>query len=226
MESRIQTFIKQNNLDNKIIDSLIELINKLLIDNKINNLVLGRIQENISIKELKIIKELKVISPQLSDTDLLLLYNKSISIHQSKIQGNGDFLENDILVNILDTNNIYYKKQVSIDKLGIIIGFNIKSCYHIIDFVIGNNINIGEPITNYTVISCKTTCRERWTQDDWAFNIIPKLYILLTLSNDYPPAARFRENRQRKIITCFPKKKDSRIFKLNFDDLIKILLDI
>ena len=103
MESRIQTFIKQNNLDNKIIDSLIELINKLLIDNKINNLVLGRIQENISIKELKIIKELKVISPQLSDTDLLLLYNKSISIHQSKIQGNGDFLENDILVNILDS---------------------------------------------------------------------------------------------------------------------------
>ena len=139
--------------------------NKLIFDNKY---ILSKIEENKINKRLKIIQELKEISPLLGDNELLKLYNKSISIHQSKIQGNGDFLENDILVKILDKNAISYKKQVTINNSGIIVGFNIKKdkCYHIIDFVIGNNIEIGKSITDYKVISCKTTCRERWTQDD------------------------------------------------------------
>ena len=62
-----------------------------------NQYVLSRMEEN------KLIK----IS-LLSDVELLQLYNKSISIHQ----GNGNFLENDILVGMLDLNNIPYKKQV------------------------------------------------------------------------------------------------------------------
>ena len=127
-----------------------------------NQYVLSRIEENNITKNLKIIQELKQIAPLLNDVELLQLYNKSISIHQSKIQGNGDFLENDILVGVLDKNNIPYKKQVTINKSGIIVGFNEKkgNCYHIIDFVIGENIEVGKPITNYNVVSCKTTCRE------------------------------------------------------------------
>ena len=187
-----------------------------------NQYVVSRIEENKISKNVKIIHELKQIAPLLSDIDLLQLYNKSISIHQSKIQGNGDFLENDILVGVLDKNNISYRKQVTINKAGIIVGFNEKKskCYHIIDFVIGENIEVGKPITNFKVVSCKTTCRERWTQDDWSYTFIPKLYVLLTISDDYPPTARFREDETRKIITCFPKKKDDRIYKLNFEDLI------
>lgn len=187
-----------------------------------NQYVLSRIEENKISKNLKIIQELKQIAPLLSDVDLLQLYNKSISIHQSKIQGNGDFLENDILVGVLDKNNIPYKKQVTINKLGIIVGFNEKKgkCYHIIDFVVGENIEVGKSITNYKVVSCKTTCRERWTQDDWSYTFPPTLYILLTISDDYPPNQRFREDAKRKIITCLPKKKDDRIFKLNFENLI------
>ncbi len=80
-----------------------------------NQYVLSRMEEN------KLIK----IS-LLSDVELLQLYNKSISIHQGKIQGNGNFLENDILVGMLDLNNIPYKKQVIINKSGIIVGFNEK----------------------------------------------------------------------------------------------------
>jgi len=80
-----------------------------------NQYVLSRMEEN------KLIK----IS-LLSDVELLQLYNKSISIHQRKIQGNGNFLENDILVGMLDLNNIPYKKQVIINKSGIIVGFNEK----------------------------------------------------------------------------------------------------
>ena len=185
-----------------------------------NQYVLSRIEENKISKNLKIIQDLKKIA-ELSDVVLLQLYNKSISIHQSKIQGNGDFLENDILVGILDKNNIPYKKQVTINKLGIIVGFNKKGkCYHIIDFVIGENIELGKSITDYKVISCKTTCRERWTQDDWSYTFVPKLYILLTISDDYPTSERFREDTKRKIITCLPKKNDDRLFKLNFENLI------
>jgi len=52
-----------------------------------NQYVLSRIEEN---NKLKIIQELKQIAPFLSDDQLLQAYNKSISIHQSKIQGNGE----------------------------------------------------------------------------------------------------------------------------------------
>ena len=187
-----------------------------------NQYILSRIEENKISKKIKIIKELKQIAPLLSDVELLQLYNKSISIHQSKIQGNGNFLENDILVGVLDKNNIPYKKQVTINKSGIIVGLNKKKgkCYHIIDFVIGKDIEVGKSIRDYKVISCKTTCRERWTQDDWSYTFAPNLYILLTISDDYPPTERFREDTKRKIITCLPKKNDDRLFKLNFENLI------
>ena len=190
--------------------------------------VLSKIEENRVLKNTKIIQELKQIAPALSDDELLQLYTKSISIHQSKIQENGNFLENGILVSILNKGNIPYKKQVTINKSGIIVGFNVKKgkCYHIIDFVIGENIDVGKSIADYKVISCKTTCRERWTQDDWSFTFAPKLYILLTISNDYPTTQRFREDARRKIITCLPKKKDDRLCKLNFENLIDELLQI
>ena len=190
-----------------------------------NEYILSEIQKNKELKTSKIINELKKIVPEINDTVIIELYNKSISIHQSKNQGNGSFLENDILIKFLDENKISYKKQVTIDKSGIIIGFNKKreKCYHVVDFVIGENIEIGKNIVDYIVISCKTTCRERWTQDDWSFTIIPKKYILLTISDDYPNSERFRENEKRKIITCIPKKTDDRIYKLNFEDLFNEL---
>ena len=190
--------------------------------------VLSKIKENKVLKNARIIQELKQIAPMLSGDELLQLYTKSISIHQSKIQENGNFLENDILVSFLDKSNIPYKKQITINKSGIIVGFNVKKgkCYHIIDFVIGENIDVGKSITDYKVISCKTTCRERWTQDDWSYTFAPKLYILLTKSDDYPPAQRFREDARRKIITCLPKKKDDRLCKLNFENLIDELLRV
>ena len=169
----------------------------------------------------KIIEELKLIYP-LTDNILIDLYNKSISMHQSNIQSNGDFLENNIVAKELLAKNIPFRQQVTINKDGLIVGFNEKKskCYHIIDFVIGVNITLDASITEYKVISCKTTCRERWTQDDWTFTYSPSKYILLTISNDYPTSSRFRETDKRKIITCYPKMKDDRKYKLNFENLI------
>ena len=190
-----------------------------------NQYVLSRIEENKRMKNELICQELKQIAPSIGDELLKTIYDKAISIHQCKVQGNGHFLENDILAGMLDENNIHYKKQVTINQSGIIVGFNEKKgkCYHIIDFVIGESIDVGKSITEYKVISCKTTCRERWTQDDWSFSFMPKLYILLTISDDYPPSTRFREDNQRKIITCIPKRKDDRFYKLNFDNVIEEL---
>ena len=187
-----------------------------------NSFILSKIKENNILKETNTINELKKIIPSIDNNTILQLYNTSISIHQNKMQKNGNFLEK-ILIDFLEKNNISYKTQVSINEFGIIIGINEKVCYHIIDFVIGSNIEINKSISNYTVISCKTTCRERWTQDDWTFTLKPKLYILLTISNDYPSSVRFREDTNRKIITCNPKKKDNRKFKLNFENLINEL---
>lgn len=202
------------------------IVEEEIVINEFNNkYVIQKIEENKQIKVKKIIEELKLISP-LQDELLIKLYDKSISIHQSNIQGNGEFLENNIVVLELTKHNIPFKQQVTIGKDGIIVGFNEKKskCYHIIDFVIGNNIEVGKSITEYKVLSCKTTCRERWTQDDWSFTYIPSKYILLTISNDYPSSIRFRETEQRKIITCFPKSKDDRKYKLSFEDLINELI--
>lgn len=90
-----------------------------------NNYVIQKIEENKTNKLKKIIKELKNIY-SLQDDILIQLYNKAISIHQSNIQGNGDFLENDIVVSEFKKNNILFKQQVTINKEGIIVGFNEK----------------------------------------------------------------------------------------------------
>jgi hypothetical protein len=44
----------------------------------------------------------------------------------------------------VDENGVYYKQQVTIDKCGIIVGFNERKRMFILDFVIGENIEIGK----------------------------------------------------------------------------------
>lgn len=172
-------------------------------------------------KVQKVIDELKVIYP-LPDFLLVEMYNKCVSIHQCSNQSNGEFLESTIISELSD-HGVPFKKQVVINKDGVIVGERKSKCYHIVDFVIGDNIEIGKSITEYKVVSCKTTCRERWTQDDWTFTYCPLKYILLTISNDYPSSQRFREDENRKIITCHPKKTDDRKHKLDFQHLIEEL---
>jgi hypothetical protein len=188
-----------------------------------NDFVIHKMASNKKIIEDGIVNELGSITDRSRD-GMLSMYNKCISLHQSRLQGNGKFLE-DIVSEILDRFDVSYKRQITLDKSGVIVGTNIKKrCYHIVDFVIGDCITIGKNISEYIVLSCKTTCRERWTQDQWAFSLCPKLYILLTTSTDYPPSNRFREDDVRKIISCFKKKNDDRIYKLTFDDLVYEIL--
>ena len=176
-----------------------EILNDMYILNEFQNF-----NKN---KKTEIFEELKNIAPNLPEKTLFLIYEKSISIRQKFVQKGGNKLE-DIIEKFILNKKIEYKKQVTINEKGIIIGFNIKNkCFHIVDIVIGNNIEIGNNINNYIVLSCKKTCRERWTQDNWSLEIKPKLFILITISNDYPSSIRFQERKERIIITCNPKKR-------------------
>lgn len=170
------------------------------------------------------IYSLRSLLPNESDEKISQVYKLCISLHQSTKSVNGQWLEK-IIIPLLEKNNISFREQVTIDKNGIIVGFNIKKskCYHVVDFVIGDDINVGKRIEDFKVISCKTTCRERWTQDNWTHKFPPILYLLLTISNDFPNSNRFGENYKRKIISSKEKKKDDRIYKLNYDHLISEL---
>lgn len=186
-----------------------------------NNKIVKRIENKKKDVETNLVTELKKIT-ELDDTTLLQIYHRSISIHQATKQRSGSLLEESVL-NILTSNYIPYQQQVVIDEKGFITN-NRKDCYYIVDIVVGYSIQPGDHISQYIVLSCKTTCRERWKQDEWTLQFTPKKYLLLTLSNDYPPSKRFNENYRRKIITCSPKQRDKRLYKLDFDDLIEEIM--
>ena len=188
-----------------------------------NDILTNSYNEYGSNKQSVAIQRLKRKLPDISDDVLVDVYRECISLHQSRQQGSGNFLEKQ-LCEFLTNNNIPFKSQVSINSDGIIIGFNIKAgAAHVVDIVVGGNIEVNKSITEFDVISCKTTCRERWTQDKWSLVHKPCMFILATLSNDYPPSKRFNECETRKIITSTPKLKDDRTFKLNFNDLLNEL---
>lgn len=69
------------------------------------------------------------------------------------------------------------------------------------------------------MISCKTSCRERWKLDEYLVKYPPKLYILATLNSDYPSSSKFKESNMRKIATAKRKKNDSRKYKLSIEDI-------
>ena len=189
-----------------------------------NQYVRSKIDECEQAKRSILIQSIQTILGEVSEEICMQVYAKSISMHQGHLQGNGQFLEQ-LVATQLEQMNIPHRAQVTIDSSGIICGFQVKKgrCYHILDFVVGQQIEVGKSITEYTVLSCKTTCRERWTQDDWSFTFAPKRYLLLTLSSEYPPSKRFREDLHRKIITCSPKKRDDRRYPLNFEHLMNEL---
>jgi len=181
-------------------------------------------------QEVSIVHKLRDKEPELSaldDETILRLYTNSVSIHQGRMQKSGALLEK-TTADLLRANEIPFREQVTIDKDGIIVGFNTKrkKCYHVLDIVVGDNIDVGRSIGDFIVVSCKTTCRERWTQDNaWSHTFPPILYILLTTSDDYPLPVRFGETACRQIATCLPKMgtRDTRQFKLGFDGLVPLI---
>lgn len=167
----------------------------------------------------KITKNIRKIHAGLNDENCKEIYKLCISAFQSKKANNGKLLEQ-FVESVLCDHHIPFRTQVTIDKQGFTTNM-MNKCHHRLDFVIGdpNEMNIKKLI----VVSCKTTCRERWTQDNWSLTFPPKLYILLTTSSDYPSRERFEENDSRIILTNKTKKRDDRFFRGDLDDLIPLL---
>lgn len=154
--------------------------------------------------------------------ELMMFYAKAVSVHQSSISKHGKRFEK-FCEDILTEKGIPFSRQVPIDTEGNITLTTRSRLHHVLDIVVGNVVN-GENIRNYSVVSCKTTCRERWTQDEkWSLTNPPKVYVLATLSDDYPKTDRFAESDRRYIVTCNPRIRDDRIYKKSFEDLEHIL---
>lgn len=154
--------------------------------------------------------------------ELLVMYMKAVSVHQTSMLKHGKRFEQ-FCENILKEKGIPFSSQVPVDRSGNITMGNRSRLNHVFDIVVGNVVN-GDNIRNYSVVSCKTTCRERWTQDEkWSLTNPPRVYVLATLSDDYPRTDRFAESDRRYIVTCKPRIRDDRIYKKSFDDLEHIL---
>lgn len=157
-----------------------------------------------------------------TNEDIEQLVQMSVSLFQQKKQVHGCLLE-DIISSYLSHYGIRHFRQVPVDSEGRVCS---KECSKtLVDFVISAQaLCTGQHVRELVVLSAKKSCRERWLQDEWTRVHAPKMYILLTLSPDYPdPRHRFKESPNRLIITLRPKKKDTRRYKLGVDHLRHVL---
>jgi predicted nucleic acid-binding Zn-ribbon protein len=146
--------------------------------------------------------------------------SNTVNSHSQSIRcKNGGNFEK-IIEDLLQKKNIAYSRQVPIDKNGILV--KKKKNNKVLDIIIGNAV-IGQHISNYIVISLKTSTRERHSEDDWSKIHVPKLYLYGTLSSDYPHPEKFEESDVRKMLCLNPKKNDTRKFKLGFNDLYDLV---
>lgn len=150
-----------------------------------------------------------------SDADITALYSDVVSCFQSK---GGSFFESHI-ESLL--TGVPFKAQVHLNADGMIVESGGST---IPDIVFGTPV-VGTHISNYAVLSLKTTSRERAKLDTaWTFKHPPKLFLYGTLEDDYPQPKTFGECETRKLICAKPRKRDLRQFKLGFEDLIDLVL--
>ena len=164
-------------------------------------------------KRTALFAKMRNLVPELqtvSDDTLSTLRDAVVSDFQRK---EGGFLER-YVEGVLTRENIPFKAQVHINEEGTIVlrGSTIP------DIVCGTPV-MGDSIAKYIVLSVKTSTRERKKLDDWTKIHPPKLFLYVTLENDYPTPGSFAEGPTRKLVCATPKKCDARSFKLGFDDL-------
>jgi hypothetical protein len=151
-----------------------------------------------------------------SDEDVSRFYSSAVSKFQSK---NGGLFESCVEA-FLTEEGIPFKRQVQINQEGIIVGLRGKKPKNTIipDIVFGDP-QVGTYISEYAVMSLKTSSRERSSQDMWTFLHPPRLFLYGTVDDDYPTPEKFRESDTRKLVCVHTRTPDTRKFKLSFDDL-------
>ena len=175
-------------------------------------------QEMLTLRTEKIVTTIKEKHPEFAEytaEKCLQIYDDCFSLRQSLIgsKGSGGFWERAAERLFSDFG---MKRQVHIKSNGTIIE---SVGHHIVDIVLGNPV-VGDNISNYIVISCKTSAKDRWAQDMWSLIHVPKLYVLMVVTDDYPCSEKFGESEIRKLYTLTPKKTDTRKFKITMEELI------
>lgn len=145
---------------------------------------------------MSLVQELNV-SQNLNDAMLKeytkKIYDASISSSQSYRSKKGrDFEE--ALSLYMDQFELPYIEQVAVNKGGMIIGW--KNCEqkapshvrkgatkHRIDFVVGQDISIGDNLSNLIIVSAKVSLRDRYRQESEYHNKAKKFYMC-TLTNE------------------------------------------
>ena len=155
---------------------------------------------------------LKEIVPNVTLEQSIQIYQKTISMRQSTVSMTGKAFE-DTVEELLRENNIEYRKQISINLQQNKVQ-NGKSS-PVVDFVIGH----GDDLQDLIVVSCKHTCKERASQDDWSLLHIPKKYFLVVATSDYP--SKFEDTKTRKLFTLQSKKNENRLTMSDFMNEIK-----
>ena len=167
-------------------------------------------------KVISLVQELNV-SQNLND-DMLeqytkKIYGESVSSNQSYRSRKGrDFEE--ALSLYMDQFELPYIEQVSVNKGGVIIGW--KNCEqkvpshirkgatkHRIDFVVGQDINIGDNLSNFIIVSAKVSLRDRYRQESEYHNKAKKFYMC-TLTDEVV------KDHKMILVTSKPNKRKNR----------------
>jgi hypothetical protein len=159
------------------------------------------------------------------------VFRRSVSIFQAQRQRSGAAFEERVAA-ALAAMDIPFVRQVRVRDgrieapcLRARRGATAETPLHVVDFVAhrrGAPPRPGDAIGGFVVVSAKTTCRERWTQDAWTRETPPLGYYLVTMRADYPSADRFGESPRRKIATLSAKARgDDRTYKLDLNGAIR-----
>jgi hypothetical protein len=178
--------------------------------------ILKRNEQRKQEKIATILADIRSQPPIQSDEDALAMYTRCISNFQKK---DGKSFEKDIEAQ-LTACNVPFKSQVHMDANGMILE---SQGVHILDIVFGDP-RPGTHISNYAVMSLKTSSRERAKLDTWTDIHPPKRFYYGSIEADYPTPEKFKESDTRKLVCVTPRKKDTRQFKLDFVGLIDEIL--
>lgn len=138
------------------------------------------------------LQSLRSIAPDLSDECLLKMYKACNSIAQSKRQRSGQAFEATV-ADAFDQKGISYLSQVCIIDGRIA---RKKHGYHVYDFVL--NAEYGDSCQDKIMISCKTSLRERYLQDQ---HVPCSKMVLITLDR-VKPAVREKIARAGMDLVC------------------------
>jgi hypothetical protein len=136
------------------------------------------------------------------------LFNKANSLAQSSRCKNGRLLE-EIMEQLLKDVGITFLRQVSHNSDGLICKPKVGHSVH--DIVV--NAKLGDKLSEKTIISCKTSVRERYKQDG---DLPAKKVYMVTFDRLSP---RTIENYQKKNMHMVCIGKDGALDKM-FEDLL------